>query len=362
MKNRVKIAIIGTVGVPGRYGGFETLAQNIADHHAHQEMKYEEITIYCSSKSYPEKPKRYKNANLVYFNLSANGVQSIIYDALTAIHAVMTGHRRLLFLGVSGAICIPILRMFPFVKIATNVDGIEWKREKWKGLSKTYLKLSERWAVRYSHTVISDNQGIADYIMDEYKSSSITIPYGGDHSYVVGSSGKAEDLPQSYYLALCRIEPENNVHIILEAFSNSESNIVFIGNWKISDYSSKLYDKYSKYSNIHLLDPIYEIDRLFTIRSNCVGYIHGHSAGGTNPSLVEIMHFGKHVISYDCNFNRYTTEDGAIYFKNARDLQEIVHGMENGLLVHNGKEMLEIAQSKYVWKDIAGKYISEIWQ
>ena len=154
MPDRVKhkAAILGTVGVPANYGGFETLAENLVSYHE-ETCKTLDLTVYCSSKGAALRPARYRSAALQYVGFDANGVQSIPYDVVGLLDAVRKGHDRLLLLGVSGALILPLLKLFSRARIITNVDGIEWKREKWKGLAKHYLRFAEMIAV-LSHMYI----------------------------------------------------------------------------------------------------------------------------------------------------------------------------------------------------------------
>lgn len=158
----MKIAILGIVGVPGRYGGFETLAENLVRYHA-LTGHGASLTVWCSGKDNAEHPGHFEKASLRYVNLRANGVQSILYDALSLWQAVRSGHDRILLLGVSGALALPLIRLVSQARIVTNIDGIEWKREKWNGLARFVLRASEWAAVRFSHEVIADNQAIADH-------------------------------------------------------------------------------------------------------------------------------------------------------------------------------------------------------
>jgi len=347
----MNICIIGIVGIPASYGGFETLAERLVDTN---ESKF---TVYCSKKHYQKFPKKYKAVNLVYIPFDANGVSSIIYDLLSMMHALVSGHKNFLVLGVSGAIFFPILSCFPKVKIITNIDGIEWRREKWKGLAKTFLKFSEFLAVRFSSQVVSDNDSITNYISEEYQSSCKTIAYGGDHAFRSKNNVKLDDnfdASAPFALSICRIEPENNIHLILEAFSEEKLPIVFIGNWEKSSYGRALFNKYKDKINITLSKPIYCLDTLYTYRSACSVYIHGHSAGGTNPSLVEMMHFSKPIVAFDCSFNRATMEDKGNYFSSSKGLTKIL-GESN--ILADGNDMAEIAKRRYTWKIIRKQYL-----
>ena len=351
-----KIAILGTVGVPGSYGGFETLAQNLVDYHG-ATAQQAGLAVYCSAKAFVARPESYGTARLRYIGLDANGPQSIVYDLLSLFDAVRRGDNRLLLLGVSGALALPLLRLVSRARIVTNIDGIEWKREKWKGLAKAVLRASEWAAVQFSHGVIADNQAIADYVTETYSHPCAVIPYGGDHALDAEPDLSAvADLPDRYALALCRIEPENNVAMILEAFAGLDTPLVFVGNWDKSDYGRDLKARYMEHPTIIIHDPVYEPRDLRAIRDRASIYVHGHSAGGTNPSLVEMMHFGVPVLAHGCAFNRHTTEDKARYFISAAGLAEQLCNLDPEDADRIGADMLEIAQRRYTWGQIGKAY------
>lgn len=351
-----KIAIIGTVGLPSNYGGFETLAENLVRYHQITKSSVA-ITVYCSGPAYSHQPRRFLSASLRYVPLKANGAQSILYDIWSLLSATRKKTDVILVLGVSGALVFPLVRAISRAKIVTNIDGIEWKREKWRGFGKHFLRMSELIAVRCSHSVIADNQAIADYISDTYGISSKVITYGGNHAIEVKPNPVVcANLPETYALSLCRIEPENNVAMILESWTKLDRELVFVGNWNNSDYGQKLRARFSNFEHIHLLDPIYEPSALRAIRDRANLYVHGHSAGGTNPSLVEMMHFGIPVLSHSCAFNRYTTEERALYFESAVELRAAVLNLNlnNGLEI--GRAMQEIARRRYTWAKVGEAY------
>lgn len=353
-----KIAIIGTVGVPACYGGFETLAEHLIEHTSEEH----DMTVYCSGKKYPKsiRKKSHKGAKLKYLPFEANGIQSIIYDSLSILHAMFFADV-ILVLGVAGAWLFPFVRLFSKVKIIVSIDGIEWKRDKWSKLAKLYLWWAESLAVTYSHIDISDNESIQDYTAIRYGSLSHIIEYGADHTLKV--KAKYEDkkkypfLQKTYAFKVCRIEPENNVHVILEAFAELPPyTLVMVGNWNKSDYGKNLKKKYSQTANIILLDPIYDQRQLDLLRSNATLYVHGHSAGGTNPSLVEAMHLGLPILAYGVSYNKTTTANQALYFSDKADLIDIISNTNIGKLKQVGSLMKTIADNRYTWKIIADKY------
>ena len=352
----MKIAVIGTAGIPANYGGFETLVQNLAEYHQRHELDVE-LVVYCSTKNHPEQPSRFLNAELRYLSMSANGIWSIPYDIWSILKAVNDRSNTLLILGVSGTIALPILRALSSVRVVTNIDGIEWRREKWRGIARWFLRISERIAVRHSDVVIADNAAISSYVKAAYNITPSVIAYGGDHAVKAGVLTEySTDLPRDYAFSVCRIEPENNIHLILKAFSTTSFPLVLVGNWDNSAYGRDLRERHCEYPNLFLLDPIYDPSKLQSLRSNALVYVHGHSAGGTNPSLVESMHFGKAVFAYDCEFNRSTTENHAMFFKDEATLCElIVNGMQSSD-ASIGLKMKEIAERRYTWEIVARSY------
>ena len=353
-----KIAIIGTVGLPAKYGGFETLAEHLVTHLS----DHFDFTVYCSQKKYKkeEQVKNYKGAKLKYIPLEANGVQSIPYDTISILHAVFTSDV-LLILGVAGAWILPFVRLFSNKKIIISIDGIEWKRDKWSMTAKLYLWWAEKIAVRYSHIDISDNESIQDYTALRYQTLSRVIEYGADHTLVVKPTSQDYEkyffLKNEYAVKVCRIEPENNVHLVLEAFRiQQQMRLVIVGNWNNSDYGKELKETYANTANISLFDPIYNQREIDLIRGNATLYIHGHSAGGTNPSLVEAMYLALPVLAFKVSYNITTTENKAIYFSTSEELIKQLNTFSTEQLNDLKAEMKAIANRRYTWKVIAKQY------
>ncbi len=354
-----KIAIIGTVGLPAKYGGFETLTEHLTKHLS-DDYK---LTVYCSGHSYDDQPETHNGAALKYINLKANGIQSIPYDILSIFHAYRRADT-LLILGVSGCIVLPFVKLFSHKKLVVNIDGLEWKRQKWNRYAKWFLKFSEKLAVKYADVVIADNKVIQDYVRDEYGKESELIAYGADHvkkeQITQEVMREYPFLSEQYAFTVCRIEPENNVHMIIEAVAEiDELPLVIIGNWKASQYGRDLKEKYADRKNIFLIEAIYDQVVLNQIRSNCTLYLHGHSAGGTNPSLVEAMHLQLPIFAYDVAYNRETTEHEARYFSSSAELFRLLEHLNELSLPELGKKMFEIAEKRYRWDFIAKQYAKQ---
>jgi len=271
----------------------------------------------------------------------------------------------LLILGVSGGVILPLIKLISNKLIIINIDGLEWKRNKWGKVATWFLKLSEKFAVKYADVVIADNPVIQNYIQDKYGKSSRLIAYGADHTgYVALTENNIKEYPyikDKYAFKVCRIVPENNLQLILKAFSTHRKlNLVIVGNWSVSSYSQKLRAEFENVPNIFLLNPIYDQVKLNRLRSNCYAYIHGHSAGGTNPSLVEAMYLGLPVLAYDVNFNRKTTKNQALYFEDEVSLCRLLEEFDQEQLNMVGESMHNIASKNYIWKKIADKYAAVI--
>jgi len=351
-----KVAIIGTVGLPAKYGGFETLAEHIVENKGDDF----EFLVYCSKKAYPNVTEQNVNASLKYLPLNANGVQSIPYDIWSILHSIRKVDT-LLILGVSGCIILSFVKIFTSKKIIVNIDGLEWKREKWGKLAKWFLKYSEKIAVKYADVVIADNKVIQEHIKNSYGKQAELIAYGADHTNALEITRKTfKEFPflkENYAFKVCRIEPENNVQLILNAFTTFKKlNLVIVGNWNVSKYAQDLRKQFQNCENIFLLDPIYEQDKLNQLRSNCYLYVHGHSAGGTNPSLVEAMFLKLPVLAYGVNYNRETTANQALYFEDVPSLIQSLEGIHNKKLEETGDAMFKIAEENYIWKKVADSY------
>lgn len=353
-----QMGIIGTVGVPARYGGFETLAHYLVVHL----RKRFDLTIYCSSKTYHPKERKetWKGANLHYIPLEANGFQSIFYDIWSMIHAIRN-YDVLLILGVSGCLFLPILKLFTNKKIIVNIDGLEWKRAKWNKYAKTFLLWSEIIACKFADEIITDNRILKEYVKIRYGIDSHLIEYGGDQvtkeKITIADIETYPFLASEYVFKVARIEPENNIHVILEAFSGlPDQTLVIVGNWNNKHYGKALKENYSHYEHIHLLDPIYDAKTLNILRSNAYLYVHGHSAGGTNPSLVEAMHLELPIIAYDVIYNRVTTNNQALYFSDVQSLKVLMRSIERYPLNAIARQMKHYANKRYTWEYVANQY------
>ena len=346
------VAVVGTVGVPARYGGFETLAEQLAVGISPDRMA---LVIYCQRSAYPEPeiPNLFAGHTRVMLPLRANGASSMVYDSLAMFHAAFVARvDTMLLLGYSGAWVLPIVRMLrPGLLVVTNIDGMEWRRKKFGAIARAALRILEWFACRFSNHVIADNAELVVTAREMHGIESTLIAYGGDHTVV---SAAENNVIPGYFLSIARIEPENNCHVILQACAASSARLVFVGNWDASAYGRSLKANYHGAKNLMLLDPIYDQSTLAAIRAGSVGYIHGHSVGGSNPSLIEALFHTGRMLAYDCRFNRSTLTNAGDYFESSLQLTALLDQAESGKIQ---TVMLASLRLKYQWVNIVESYV-----
>lgn len=358
-KKKIKISIIGTHGVPAKYGGFETLADFLC-----QNLSSDfDVTVYCNAYKYPVREKEYFGAKLKYLKLEANGFKGIFYDLLTYCDALFRADV-ILYLSPVGSGFMTPLKDITGKKVIVNHGGLnEWEREKLNGLQKWWAKFNHRIAAKFADVNIADNSIYQQSLTDNFNAESIIIRYGGDHvtKIAIDDNRFTEKYPfvknERYAVSVSRAQLDNNIHIVLEAFESfSDYKIVLISNWNISDYGKSLKEKYKNHSNMILMDAIYDKDELDYIRGNGTVYIHSHSRCGTAPSLVEAMSLGNAIISFDVPTNRETTHNKAFYFDNSNTLIQQLLSLKAEEITKNKSAMKKIAKSEYTWEVVSNQY------
>jgi len=355
-----KVALIGTNGIPSRYGGFETLTEYLA-RYLNEEF---DITVYCAKTPKDKKLKRYLNSKLIYIPFKANGWQSMVYDAISIAHAFFVADV-LVILGFSGVFAFP-LKAFFRKKIVFNIGGVEWQKVRGKKAFAAIEIVTKKWferiCVHFSDIIVADNQVIWDYVKSTYNIDSVLAEYGGDHAvYQPVTNDLIEKYPflsGKYDVTVSRAQEDMNIHILIDAYKEIPGrNLVVVSNWEISDYGIQLKAKNkNKYPNIFLQDAVYNLNELNAIRSNGTIYFHTHSLCGTAPSLTEAMSLGLPVLCFDVNTNRATTEEKSMYFKDSHSLIEILSNLDETTIKKLGNALKEIAQRRYTWQRIVMLY------
>lgn len=348
--------IVGIVGVPGAYGGFETLADYLLDS---ESLRQQGTIVFCEPHIVEAQGGTYKGARLEPLRWRANGWQSILFDSVGLWKASRRGGV-VLTLGTSATFWLPILRrLFPRTRHVVNMAGLEWARSKWSGPAQRLLKYNEAAAARHADIFIADNQGLVDYVKSTYGRTAVLIAYGGDQfeNIVPDHSVFSEyDLPDTYDFAMARAQVDNNVEMILDAYVESDLPLVFVSNWESSDFGRDVRARYSDHPNLFLIGPVYEPTKVKALHGRVRLYVHGHSAGGTNPVLVEAMWAGLPTLAFDVPFNRYTTQGQARYFSSAQDLAAASLQMSEEARIDCGRTLRAIAERSYRWDAIRTAY------
>jgi glycosyltransferase involved in cell wall biosynthesis len=357
----LRIAIIGTKGIPNRYGGFEAFAQRISLELSKREIN---VTVFQPSNSSDPldefngvsripvyvNPKLPKNLGRILYNLkSLVQVNRINFDCI-----ICCGHSPGLF--------FPFFPKRTLKRIVVNMDGLEWKREKWGITAKTLLKLTERLAINYAGAIVADNRAIQNYIKKAYDKESYFISYGADFDKKEGDETVLSILKltsKCYGLVIARLEPENNIEIAIKAFAELQKTLVIVGNTE-TKLAKKLIKKYSKNSNILFKGAIYNDEKLNTLRSHCNVYIHGHSVGGTNPSLLDAMASGCLIIAHSNPFNGEVLSDGGYYYSDQVSLKKLIHQKWDEVEKKRSefaKYNYERIKLHYSWETVALQYL-----
>lgn len=357
---KTKIAILGTRGIPARYGGFETFAEKLGIGLSERGF---EVTVFCESKE-SDAPDRFRGVNLRYVSVAPLGPFSTILYDLKCLLAARKRFDVVYMLGYGAAPFCLIPRLWNS-EVWINPDGLEWARAKWGIVARTYLRLMERVSVRAANRIIADAEAISVSLRSRYGgvSACTVIPYGCD---VIDQPPSPDALlgwnlvPSGYYLVVCRLEPENHVLEILRAFHRSESKkkLVVVGNHLArTKYITEL--RSVEDPRIQLIGTVFDPPRLTCLRYHSFAYLHGHSVGGTNPSLLEAMGCGNLIVAHDNPFNRETLADSGLFFTDELDLVGIIDDVEQGVgdLDRLRNQSRLHARVNYRWDDIISRYV-----
>lgn len=329
------IFIIGSKGIPARYGGFETFVEKLTGLRKDDRIQYH---VSCLG---DREDEFYYNGARCFQVKAANigSAKAILYDFQSLVKCYRYIKRHKL---TEAAVYILACRIGPLlalykrrfarlgVRIYVNPDGHEWKRSKWSGPVRRYWKFSERWMVKHADLLICDSVGIEHYIQSEYRRyrpNTTFISYGAD-THPSALSDVSPDFvewmsrhrltPGGYYLIVGRFVPENNYELMIREFmaSSTDRDLVIITNAEESEFYTGLLQRtrFDRDSRIRFVGTVYNQELLKKIREQAYGYLHGHEVGGTNPSLLEALAATRTNLLLDVIFNREVGADGALYF------------------------------------------------
>lgn len=353
----MKIAILGTRGIPNFHGGFEQFAEYFS---VYLNQQGHDVYVY-NSHDHPYQEKSFEGVKIIHCQDPEHKIGTFgqfIYD----FNCIRDSRKRdldvILQLGyTSSSIWHWLLPKEPIV--ITNMDGMEWKRSKYGPLVRKFLKYAEKLAVKSSDYLISDSIGIQDYLLKTYNKNSEYIAYGAfvfdkPNPEVLLKYGLREN---NYCVIIARMEPENNIETIVMGFFNSnvKHDLVIFGT--LNTYGKQLQNKYSEDKRIHFVGANYNQDELNNIRYFSRYYFHGHSVGGTNPSLLEAMASKSLIIAHANVFNQSILGEDAIYFKKSKEIQTIL----NEDLYFSNKETFALNNKDkiinfYQWNSINSQY------
>jgi glycosyltransferase involved in cell wall biosynthesis len=353
--------MLGTRGVPAHYGGFETAVEEIGRRLVE---RGHEVVVYCRDAG-DEVAETYLGMELVHLPAAhRKSLETLSHTALSVSH--LLARRRpcdaAFVFNAANAPFIPPLRARG-VPVVVHVDGLEWQRDKWQGAGRRYYRVAEGLAVRWADALIADAQGIADYYADEFGAPTELITYGAPVQDEPGAARLAElDLrPRAYHLVVARFEPENHVREIVMGYTRSASRhpLVVVGSAPYSNgYTAEVKQLADADPRVRLLGGVWDQAQLDELYANSLTYLHGHSVGGTNPSLLRAMGAGAAVLAYDVVFNRETLGDRGWFFDRPATLGALLDEAEArpGTLADAGHALRERARRTYDWDDVALRY------
>ena len=369
------IFIIGARGYKAKYGGWETFVTKLVDNYNDIETTFH-VSGLTNSKDKEEIIS--DNIILNLFNIKLNGgfkmlictIKSFIYY----LRYIKKNNIKDAYLYILGLKLGPLLKIYKNkikklnIKVYVNPDGLEHERSKWNNLIKKYFLLSEKWMLNNCDVIVCDGKGIKKYIDLKYshlRKKTIYIAYGTD-KIDFSEINEKEILKEynlkknEYVLMVGRFVPENNYELVINEYikSNINKKLLIVSNISSSKYYEEVLNKTkcNKDKRIMFVDGIYDEKKLSSIRKNAYAYIHGHSVGGTNPSLLEALNLTNLNILYDINFNKDIGGKSCLYFKEKNSLTKILNNIEKYDSKNLGKLAKKTIKDNFTWDIIVSKY------
>lgn len=346
--------MVGTRGVPAQYGGFETCVEEVGSRLADRGHR---VTVYCRNST--ERLSSHLGMQLVHLPaLRHRTLETLSHTGLSVAHVLRHRPDAAIVFNCANAPFLPALRAAG-IPVATHVDGLEWRRAKWGPIGQRYYKRAERMAVRWSDALIADAQGIADYYQKTYSAPTDLISYGAP---VVGrAAGRLAELnlePGGYHLVVARFEPENHVLEIVRGYTSSsaELQLIVVGSAPYAEeYTTRIHGAAD--GRVRFLGGVWDQDLLDQLYAGAYTYLHGHSVGGTNPSLLRAIGAGTATDAFDVSFNREVLGDSGRYFASSDDVSNLVEASERDpeLIAERGRLAFDQA-GRYDWDVVADLY------
>ncbi|MFM2207449.1 MAG: hypothetical protein RL213_1424 [Bacteroidota bacterium] len=347
----MRIAIIGSRGIPARYGGFETLAERLSGYLSGCGHK---VTVYGEQDPFDRDLLRSRKTLF-----SKRRFPVLFY--LESVLRTLRGYDTVLILGVGAGLFV-LLYKLTGTRFITHVDGMEQSRDKFSATQRLFVRCSQRATSFFAHDLVADAETVAAWWAQHYglsRSRIHVIRYGTDIRTDENIPVPEGLVRHGYYLVIARIVPENNIRMIIEGFllSGSRRKPVIIGNWNDSQYGLELKRLFG--GQVTMMDPVYDRDTVAAYRAWCYAYLHGHSVGGTNPTLVEALGSGSVTLCHDNPYNRETTDGTGRFFRDAVSLAERIREIESlsdRSLEAERTISLTVARNRYDWKDVGNAF------
>jgi glycosyltransferase involved in cell wall biosynthesis len=354
----MRIAMVGTRGVPAAYGGFETAVEEVGRRLAE---RGHDVRVYRRKAADGAQPTEHLGMRLVTLPaLRRRSLETLSHTGLSVLHLLAHRCDAAFVFNAANAPWLPVLRAAR-IPVATHVDGLEWKRGKWGGGGRRYYRLAEVVAARWSPALIADAQGIADYYTEELGARTTLISYGApvQEAPAADRLGELGLAPGGYHLVVARFEPENHVEMIVAGYASSGARrpLVVVGSAPYADAYTRAVHAAAGDKAVRFLGGVWDAELLDQLYANAATYLHGHSVGGTNPSLLRAIGAGTATLAYDVGFNREVLREDGRYFADAagvaREL-EAAEGDEPGVR-RRGAALLERARD-YDWDSVTDAY------
>ena len=353
----MKIAILGTRGIPNHYGGFEQFAEYLS---VGLVQKGHDVSVY-NPHSHPYQEDEFNGVKIRHIYDPENRIGTagqFVYDLLCILDTRKQDYDIILQLGYTSSSVFFDLHPSKSI-VVTNMDGLEWKRTKYSAKVQKFLQWAESLAVKKSDALISDSIGIQNYLQNKYTKSSTYIPYGSDmireYDEAVCAEYKVEKY--NYDMLIARLEPENSIEIILNGVAKAATTRKFlvIGKHETS-YGEYLKAKFSDIQNIIFVGGVYNKSKLDSLRCFSNLYFHGHTVGGTNPSLLEAMGSNALICANNNEFNATILGSDALYFQNSDDISSIIKTVHKQKYFHYLENNTQKIKTIYQWDSIIDRY------
>ena len=363
IQQKFNVALLGTRGIPAAYGGFETFAEQLALRLVQRGHK---VTVYAEAEAANLPDTWHSGIRIRHIQRPKWGPISVIaYDWRCLVDA-RAGYDLIYMLGYGAAWACWWARKFWRQKVWINVDGLEWARSKWGRIARAYLRIME-WVSSWAPSrVLADAQAIADRFERHYPDSAPCsfIAYGASF---IESDNFPVDMVNvwgltagGYVLVVARPEPENHLIEIIEGYrcSGIQWPLIIVGDVRpVTKYQCQLMNFSGE--NIRFIGGIYDSEKLTALRLHALCYVHGHSVGGTNPSLLEAMACGNLIICHDNVFNREVARDTAWFFSDVKQLSDrlkMIQSMSYGERCTAGNRSKIVVSTYYSWEKITDSY------